>query len=140
MPDTTAVRVPRNIDDTTDCEHSVLNAQNADRRGAVSELWDCETRSEMEAPELRRFSVARKLFRAGVVECAREALGTPEPKYAESFNLLGVIHESLGNFDEARKCYGKARSLDKNYLAAQENGCRIYELFAFGHSAIPMYL
>ncbi len=114
-----------------------LNADSA--KDAISLLWD-QTRGEMEVAELTRLVAAKQLMREGDYQRAREMLALPKPQHAESLNLLGVLEESEGNFDKARKYYGIARSLDKNYLASHMNGCRIYELYTFGRSSIPVYL
>jgi hypothetical protein len=49
-------------------------------------------------------------------------------------NLEGVIHESRQEWKLARKAYGEAITLNRNYLAAQQNMRRMYELITFGHS------
>ena len=119
---------------------STAVASNAQFTAAVSELWDGQTRADMDAPELDRYVMARKLVRKQRFANAKVILSSPVPKHAESFNLLGVIHESLGDFNNARQCYGKAASLDGDCWAAQMNARRVFELHTFGRSRIPMYL
>ncbi|HLX59779.1 MAG TPA: tetratricopeptide repeat protein [Planctomycetota bacterium] len=109
-------------------------------KDAVFELWDCQTREEMAPLELDRYVTARKLVRKQRFENAKVVLSSPAPKHAESLNLLGVIYEALGDFNNARQCYGKAASLNGECWAAQMNARRVYELHLFGRSRIPMYL
>ena len=109
-------------------------------KDAVASLWDRETRSEIEEEELNRFASAKRLIRKRQFERAKAVLQFPHPVSAESLNVLGIIHELLKDFNSARSCYGQARSVDKNCMAAQMNGRRIYELHTFGKSAIPVYL
>ena len=59
---------------------------------------------------------------------------------AEYFNLLGVLYESQHKWRLARKCYGKAIAASRKYEPAQMNMRRMYELYAFGRSAIPVAL
>lgn len=125
--------------------HSIVETQQTELsrrrlKDAVSQLWDYQTRAEMDGPELDRYAIAKRLVRKQRFASAKVVLSSPEPKHAESFNLLGLIHESFGNFDDARKCYGRASTLDKECWAPQMNARRIYELHTFGRSRIPMYL
>ena len=52
----------------------------------------------------------------------------------EVFNLGGVLFELLEDYDRAKRYYGQAIRLNKNYEPAQQNMRRIYELFQFGSS------
>lgn len=59
---------------------------------------------------------------------------------AEAFNLAGVLFEMQEDYDRAKKYYGQAIKLEKNYEPAQQNMRRIYELFHFGSSQEPVNL
>jgi DNA-binding response OmpR family regulator len=59
---------------------------------------------------------------------------------AEIFNLGGVLFEMLEDYDRAKRYYGQAIRLNKNYEPAQQNMRRIYELFQFGSSKEPFNL
>jgi len=59
---------------------------------------------------------------------------------AEAFNLAGVFHEMRKDYDTARKYYGKAIKLDKDFEPAQQNMRRIFDLFNFGSSQEPFNL
>jgi FixJ family two-component response regulator len=58
----------------------------------------------------------------------------------EAFNLAGVLAEMLGDEDKARRYYGQAIKLDKNYEPAQQNMRRLFELEHFGSSSEPINL
>jgi DNA-binding response OmpR family regulator len=55
-------------------------------------------------------------------------------KSAEAFNLAGVLAEVLEDYDKAKKYYGQAIKLDKNYEPAQQNMRRLFEVDHFGSS------
>jgi YesN/AraC family two-component response regulator len=61
-------------------------------------------------------------------------------KSVEAFNLAGVLAEMLDDIDKARKYYGQAIKLDKNYDPAQQNMRRLFELQHFGSSSEPFHL
>jgi DNA-binding NtrC family response regulator len=58
----------------------------------------------------------------------------------EVFNLGGVLFELLEDYERAKRYYGQAIRLNKNYEPAQQNMRRIYELFQFGSSKEPYNL
>jgi DNA-binding NtrC family response regulator len=58
----------------------------------------------------------------------------------EVFNLGGVLFEMLEDYDRAKRYYGQAIRLQRNYEPAQQNMRRIYELFQFGSSQEPFNL
>src|SRR5580692_8386946 len=58
-------------------------------------------------------------------------------KSVEAFNLAGVLAEMLDDSDKAKKYYGQAIKLDKNYEPAQQNMRRLFELQHFGSSSEP---
>lgn len=116
------------------------NGKNANAERAVSLLWDYQTRAEMNEDESHRFASAKRMLRKRRFSRAKAILISPRPTCAESFNLLGLIHEALGEFNDARKCYGEASTIERDCTAAQMNARRLYELYTFGHSDIPLYL
>jgi FixJ family two-component response regulator len=61
-------------------------------------------------------------------------------KSVEAFNLAGVLAEMLDDLDKAKKYYGQAIKLDKNYEPAQQNMRRLFELQHFGCSSEPFNL
>ena len=61
-------------------------------------------------------------------------------KSVEAFNLAGVLAELLDDVDKAKKYYGQAIKLDKNYEPAQQNMRRLFELQNFGSSSEPLNL
>ena len=58
----------------------------------------------------------------------------------EVFNLGGILFELLEDYDRAKRYYGQAIRLNKNYDPAQQNMRRLYELFQFGSSKEPFNL
>ena len=58
-------------------------------------------------------------------------------KTAEIFNSLALSYEELGQYSSARKAYGKAVSLDGNYLPAQVNRAKL--AFAEGNSSEALH-
>jgi DNA-binding response OmpR family regulator len=62
------------------------------------------------------------------------------PQSVEAFNLAGVLAELLQDFDKARKYYGQAIKLDKQYEPAQQNMRRLFELHHLGATDEPISL
>ena len=58
----------------------------------------------------------------------------------DAHNLQGILYEIAGNYDAARKSYGRAIKLAPNHPAAQQNMRRLFELFNFGRSEEPRHL
>ena len=58
----------------------------------------------------------------------------------DAHNLQGVLYEIGGNYDAAKKSYGRAIRLDARHPAAQQNMRSIFELFNFGRSEEPQHL
>src|SRR5580658_392025 len=58
-------------------------------------------------------------------------------KSFEAFNLAGVLAELLDDVDKAKKYYGQAIKLNKNYEPAQQNMRRLFELQNFGSTSEP---
>ena len=76
-------------------------------------------------------------------ETAREHLREvirQNDRMTEAHNLLGVLFEMNEDYDQARKCYGRAIAIDSSYEPAQQNMRRIFELFQFGASNEPLNL
>jgi hypothetical protein len=53
---------------------------------------------------------------------------------AACLNVLGLIAEAQGNWNKARRFWGRASRADKRYQPAQHNLRRYFELFQFGCS------
>jgi tetratricopeptide (TPR) repeat protein len=82
-----------------------------------------------EALQLRKFADAeRKLMRAGTIT-------SEEPWF---LNLAGILHESLGRIESARKFYSRAVGKDRHYRPAQKNLERLGEIRRTGRSKIPV--
>lgn len=58
----------------------------------------------------------------------------------EAFNLAGVSAEMVDDIDRAKRYYGQAIKLNKNYEPAQQNMRRLFEVFHFGSSKEPVNL
>lgn len=61
-------------------------------------------------------------------------------KSVEAFNLAGVLAELLDDVDKAKKYYGQAIKINKNYEPAQQNMRRLFELQNFGSTSEPLNL
>jgi DNA-binding response OmpR family regulator len=108
----------------------------------VSALPEVEVTASMSAEDLHRLYLqhAKRLLNLQRFEQARVNLAKAlalDPLSAEAFNLSGVLFEMLEDYDRAKRHYGQAIKLDKNYEPAQQNMRRIYELFNFGASQEP---
>ncbi|MGH8094780.1 MAG: response regulator [Chthoniobacterales bacterium] len=79
----------------------------------------------------REFDVARKHL-AEVIK--------QNDRMIEAHNLLGVLFEMQHEYSIARRCYGRAISIDSQYEPAQQNMRRLFELFQFGSSKEPINL
>lgn len=58
----------------------------------------------------------------------------------DAYNLAGALFEMLEDYDRAKRCYGRAITLNKDHEPAQQNMRRIFELFNFGSSKEPFHL
>jgi FixJ family two-component response regulator len=56
------------------------------------------------------------------------------------YNLQGVLAEIGGDYDAARRAYGKAIRLHSRHEPAQQNMRRLFELFNFGSSEEALHL
>jgi len=63
-----------------------------------------------------------------------------DPDSPQALNLAGVMFEMREEFDQARRYYGRAIKVSKDFEPAQANMRRIYELFHFGSSQEPFNL
>jgi len=89
---------------------------------------DYYLRCAKRAINLRDFAAA-KLNLAKVLE-----LNSNLP---QAFNLVGVMLEMREEYDQAKRYYGQAIKLDKDFEPAQQNMRRIFDLFNFGSSKEP---
>ena len=81
------------------------------------------------ALQARKFAEAeRKLMKAGTIT-------SEEPWF---LNLAGILHESLGRIESARKFYSRAVGKDRQYRPAQINLERLGEIRRSGRSKIPV--
>ena len=78
--------------------------------------------------------------RFGRVAAALERLGDCADADAVCLNLRGVLYELGGDFESARRCYGRAIRADRHFAAAQQNMRRTYELWQFGATTQPVAL
>ena len=60
-----------------------------------------------------------------------------DPNSPQAFNLVGVMLEMREEYDQAKRYYGQAIKLDKDFEPAQQNMRRIFDLFNFGSSKEP---
>ena len=60
-------------------------------------------------------------------------------KSPDAHNLQGILYEIAGDYDAAKKAYGRAIKLDARHPAAQQNMRRMFELFNFGRSEEPLH-
>ena len=95
------------------------------------EPFDAHVRAAKRLINLRQFNQAREQI-AKALELRADS--------EEVFNLGGVLFEMLEDYDRAKRYYGQAIRLNKNYEPAQQNMRRIYELFQFGSSKEPFSL
>ena len=98
---------------------------------AREETFDTHVQAAKQLINLREFPAAREQI-AKALE-----IRTDSP---EVFNLGGVLFEMLEDYKRAKRYYGQAIRLNKNYEPAQQNMRRIYELFQFGSSKEPFNL
>jgi len=95
------------------------------------ETFDTHVQAAKQLINLRQFTGAREHI-AKALEIRTDS--------EEVFNLGGVLFEMLEDYDRAKRYYGQAIRLNKNYEPAQQNMRRIYELFQFGSSKEPFNL
>ena len=98
---------------------------------ASPETFDTHVQAAKRLINLRQFPGAREHI-AKALEIRSDS--------EEVFNLGGVLFEMLEDYTRAKRYYGQAIRLNKNYEPAQQNMRRIYELFQFGSSKEPFNL
>jgi len=82
-------------------------------------------------------------IRAGQAEQAAQLLAYHEDSLARDpafLNLAGVLAEARGHHDAARRFYGLSIAIDPHHTPSQENMRRLFELNAFGQSAVRVAL
>jgi DNA-binding NtrC family response regulator len=100
-------------------------------RPASPETFDTHVQAAKRLINLRQFPGAREHI-AKALEIRSDS--------EEVFNLGGVLFEMLEDYTRAKRYYGQAIRLNKNYEPAQQNMRRIFELFQFGSSKEPFNL
>ena len=90
--------------------YSVLDTEGA----------EAETESEYKANLKSAKRLARKRQFDSALAQAKKAIGL-DPSNPEAFDFLGQLQETLGDFDDARKSYRAAISLDPTYQPAKDN-------------------
>jgi len=116
-----------------------------DLRRLVAEILDRHaSRREHQNEDFKSHIVAAKrCLNLRSFESARLHLAKAmelNTKSVEAFNLAGVFYEMMEDQRKARKYYGQAIKLNKNYEPAQQNMRRLFELENFGSSSEPFNL
>lgn len=116
-------------------------------RSAVADILSRHARPSKPSPSEDTFDAhvrqAKRLINLCRFKEAREQIAKAlevRTDSEEAFNLGGVLFEMLEDYDSAKRYYGKAIRLNRNYEPAQQNMRRIYELFQFGSSKEPFNL
>ncbi len=102
-----------------------------ERKTAEPHDFDYFLRCAKRAINLRDFAAARRNL-VSALEI--------NPDSPQALNLAGVMFEMREEFDQARRYYGRAIKVNKNFEPAQANMRRIFELFHFGSSKEPFNL
>ncbi|HEY2586329.1 MAG TPA: response regulator [Tepidisphaeraceae bacterium] len=97
----------------------------------AQEIGDC-------AAAVRDASLAIRLRCFEDAERILESAGDAEVRDAAWLNLMGVVHESRGDWRRAKRFYGKAMRADRRFAPAEQNMRRWYELFTFGRTQWPV--
>jgi FixJ family two-component response regulator len=116
-----------------------------DLRRIVAEILDRHTsKREHQIEDFKSHIVAAKrCLNLRLFESARLHLIKAmelNTKSIEAFNLAGVFYEMMEDMYKAKKYYGQAIKLNKNYEPAQQNMRRLFELENFGSSSEPFNL
>jgi DNA-binding NtrC family response regulator len=116
-------------------------------RSTVGDILNRHAKPSQPLPSERSFdahvTAAKRLINMRQFKEAREQIAKAleiRTDSEEVFNLGGVLFEVLEDYDRAKRYYGQAIRLNKNYEPAQQNMRRIYELFQFGASKEPFNL
>jgi DNA-binding NtrC family response regulator len=99
-----------------------------ERRPQEPRDFDYYLRCAKRAINLRDFAAAKR----NVIKALEIKADSPQ-----ALNLAGVMFEMREDYDQAKRYYGRAIKLDKNFEPAQANMRRIFELFHFGSSKEP---
>jgi FixJ family two-component response regulator len=115
-----------------------------DLRDIVDEITKRDTQPEDPTETFNAHLVAAKrCLNLGAFRKARLHLVKAlelNPNSVEAFNLAGVLAEINEDYSQAKKCYGQAIRLDKQYEPAQQNMRRLFEVEHFGSSKEPVNL
>jgi DNA-binding NtrC family response regulator len=116
-------------------------------RAIVKDILVRHTLEERKAPEPHDFDYflrcAKRAINLRDFAAARRNLVSAleiDPNSPQALNLAGVMFEMREEFDQARRYYGRAIKVSKDFEPAQANMRRIYELFHFGSSQEPFNL
>jgi FixJ family two-component response regulator len=109
----------------------LVRHDHEDRKSPEAHDFEYFLRCAKRAINLRDFSAARRNL-VSALEL--------NPDSPQALNLAGVMFEMREEFDQARRYYGRAIKVSKNFEPAQANMRRIYELFHFGSSEEPYNL
>jgi tetratricopeptide (TPR) repeat protein len=93
--------------------------------------FDYFLRCAKRAINLRDFAAARRSL-VSALEINQDS--------PQALNLAGVMFEMREEYDQARRYYGRAIKVGKDFEPAQANMRRLYELFHFGSSQEPFNL
>jgi FixJ family two-component response regulator len=116
-------------------------------RGIVKDILVRHSREERKSSEPHDFEYflrcAKRAINLRDFSAARANLISAleiDPNSPQALNLAGVMFEMREEFDQARRYYGRAIKVGKDFEPAQANMRRIYELFHFGSSKEPFNL
>jgi DNA-binding NtrC family response regulator len=107
------------------------HGKSVSQSAAPQETFEDHVQAAKRLLNLRQFAEARE----HIAKALERRTDSPEV-----FNLGGVLFEMLEDYDRAKRYYGQAIRLNKDYEPAQQNMRRIYELFQFGSSKEPFNL
>ena len=111
-----------------DIVQDIIIRHEPEEGGNMPHDFDYYLRCAQRAINLRDFAAAKRdLIKA-------LELNSDSP---QAMNLVGVMLEMREEYEQARRYYGQAIKLDKNFEPAQQNMRRIFELFNFGSSKEP---
>ena len=116
-------------------------------RAVVKDVLVRHSREERKTPEPHDFEYylrcAKRAINLRDFPAARRNLVSAleiNPDSPQALNLAGVMFEMREEYDQARRYYGRAIKVGKDFEPAQANMRRIYELFHFGSSQEPFNL
>jgi FixJ family two-component response regulator len=116
-------------------------------RAVVKDVLVRHSQEERKSPEPHDFEYflrcAKRAINLRDFAAARSNLVSAleiNPDSPQALNLAGVMFEMREEFDQAKRYYGRAIKVSKDFEPAQANMRRIYELFHFGSSKEPFNL